>query len=356
MQSKVFALRKSKSDLVKEIHRLYDAVAKEIVQSGESVAVKLHFGEPGNTAYLKPQYVKPIVDLIKKQGALPFLTDANTLYKGGRSDSKTHLESAHKHGYSKETMGADVIIADGPDCHDVEKIIVNLKHFEDVSIARAAVTSDALIALTHFKGHDCAGFGGAIKNVGMGLGSKAGKQRMHADIVPKVDINKCEGDGDCVKWCPTNAITLVNEKAVIDLSKCIGCAECVAVCPTGAIAISWTGTPDSVQEKIAEYAYGILAGKKGKAAYFNFLMDISPNCDCYSKAGPPIVPDIGVLASNDIIAIDQACVDLVNNSEGRIKGGDKFKALYPTVDWSVQLKYGEEIGLGQRKYELIYLD
>ncbi len=353
MPSKVFLLKKSEVDLIGEIPRLFDAVAKDVIAKGDSVAIKLHFGEPGNEAYLKPRYVKPIVDKVKEAGGVPFLTDANTLYKGGRSDTKTHLESAKAHGYSLETLGVEVVIADGPDSHDVEKIPVNLKHFNELSLARAVVATKSLIVLTHFKGHDCTGFGGSIKNIGMGLGSKAGKQRMHADIIPKVDTNTCTGDGECIKWCPTNAISLIEGAAHIDMTKCIGCAECIAVCPTGAIAISWAGTPDSVQEKMAEYAYGVLAGKKGGVAFFNFLLDISPNCDCYPHNDPPIVPNIGILASVDIVAIDQASVDLTNKAKGRISGEDKFRTLYPNVDWSVQLKYAEKIGLGSREYELI---
>jgi uncharacterized Fe-S center protein len=353
LDSKVFFLKKGSSDLLDGINNLFDTVASNIISNGDSVAIKLHFGEPGNTAYLKPQFVKPIVDKVKLAGGVPFLTDANTLYKGGRSDSKTHLITARDHGYSKETMGAEIVIADGPDCRDVQKIKVDLKHFKELSVAAAPLRADALIVLTHFKGHECTGFGGSIKNVGMGLGSKAGKQRMHADIRPEVNNAQCEGDGECVKWCPTNAIDLMNGKARIDLGKCIGCAECVAVCPTGAIGISWAGSTDSVQEKMAEYAYGILIGKKNKAAFFNHILSVSPNCDCYPKNDAPIVPDIGVLASNDIVAIDQASVDLVNATPGRIKGKNKFVELYNYLDWNVQLDYAQKLGMGERKYKLI---
>jgi len=189
--------------------------------------------------------------------------------------------------------------------------------------------------------------------VGMGLGSKPGKQRMHADVRPRVNSDRCIGDGECVKMCPVSAITLVNGKARINQKKCIGCAECVVVCPTGAIAISWAGTPDSVQEKMAEYTYGMVRERVRRVVYFNFIIDVSPNCDCYAFNDPPIVPDIGVTASSDIVAIDQACADLVNNTDGRIKGPDKFRALYPDVDWSVQLSYSERIGLGSRSYRLV---
>lgn len=356
MSSKVYfyPIEKDKEKNIENLKRLFDAVgAGSSIPRNSSVAIKLHFGEPGNTAYLKPHYVKPIVEKIKGSGGKPFLTDANTLYKGGRNDTKTHLESAKKHGYSQETMGAPIIIADGPDSHDVEKIKVDLSHFKEVSIARAAIKADSFIALSHFKGHDCAGLGGAIKNVGMGLGSKAGKQQMHADVLPQVNTSICTGDGECIKWCPTDAITLKDEKAFIDRAKCIGCAECIAVCPTGAIAVSWAGTPDSIQEKMAEYVYGILKEKKNKCVFFNYLIDISPNCDCYDHNDPPIVEDTGFLASKDIVAIDQASLDLVNKAQGRIKGKNKFRTLYPNIDPTVQIAYAEKIGLGSRKYQLI---
>lgn len=356
MKSKIYFTKKTGEALLDDLPGLFDLVAKDTIKSGDSVAAKLHFGEPGNTAYLKPQYVKPIIEKIKSFGAKPFLTDANTLYKGGRSDSRSHLNAAAKHGYTPEAMGVPIIIADGMDCHFAEKVPVNLKHFKEVSIAKAAADADALVALSHFKGHDCTGFGGAVKNVGMGLGTKAGKAQMHSDVVPAVDLNTCTGDGGCVPWCPTKAITLEKGKAKIDLKKCIGCGECVAVCPTGAIAISWAGMPDSLQEKMAEYAFGALKSKKGKALFFNFILEVSPNCDCYSHNDPPIVPDIGVLASTDIVAIDQASIDLINSTDGRIKGSDKFRSIYPDIDWSVQLRYAERIGLGNREYELIEAD
>ena len=212
MPAKVYfaPVEKDKEKNVENLKKLFDAAgAKDCLKTNDSVAIKMHFGEPGNTAFLKPHYIKPIVEKTLELNVKPFLTDANTLYKGGRNNSKDHLESAKKHGYSKETMGIPTVIADGPDSHDVEIISVGLKHFKEVRIAKAGITADSLIAVSHFKGHDCTGFGGAIKNVGMGLGSKAGKQQMHADIRPKVNKTICEGDGECVKWCPTDAISLV---------------------------------------------------------------------------------------------------------------------------------------------------
>lgn len=321
----------------------------DFVKGGSLVALKVHFGEMGNTAYLKPGNIKPLINKLKTAGALPFLTDANTLYKGTRSDAVNHMLTAYKHGYDFADMGIPVIIADGLTGKESVKVDVNLKNFKDVKIGAAAYHADSIIVLTHFKGHELTGFGGCLKNIGMGLGSRAGKQMMHADVRPQAEPLKCTACGCCVKWCPTSAISLVKEKAVIDASKCIGCGECIASCNFGAIAVSWAGSPNSVQEKIVEYFYGVWKDKLGKMAYFNFLTDVSPNCDCYAWNGAPIVPDIGLLASYDPVAIDQASVDLVNAAG---KPGDKFRHIYPDIDWSVQLSYAESLGIGNRKYKL----
>lgn len=349
-------MKRTGAALIERIPAIFNKVFNGQISPADTVAVKLHFGEPGNNAYVKPQFVKPFVDLITGIGARPFLTDANTLYKGKRGDSKTHLESALAHGFSKETMGAEIRIADGMDGRSIEKVKVNLEHFKEVSIAKAGVDAKCLVAVSHFKGHELTGFGGALKNIGMGFGSRAGKQQMHADVRPEVNIATCDGDGACERSCPTDAIKLIDGKAFIDKGKCIGCAECVALCPTGAIAISWEGDPGSAQEKIAEYAYGVLANKKNKSLFFNFILNVSPNCDCYPFNDSPIVDDIGLVASDDIVAIDQASVDLVNSGSGRIEGQDKFREIYPDVDWSIQLAHAEKIGLGRRQYELIKID
>ncbi|MFC1559558.1 DUF362 domain-containing protein [Candidatus Margulisiibacteriota bacterium] len=358
MSSKVYFL-KAKDISNDGLKKLFTELDIPFLNKGELVAVKTHFGEAGNKAYLKPEMIKPIIDMIKGKDVRAFLTDANTIYKGSRSDSVSHLNTAYAHGYTQEKMGVPVIIADGLTGKESVEIKVGLKHLKEVKLAAAAVHADSMIVLTHFKGHELTGFGGSLKNVGMGLGTRAGKQIMHSDVKPNVDQEKCTGCGTCVKWCPTDAIKLVNEKAIIDQKKCIGCGECVASCNYDAIAISWAGAPDSIQEKIAEYFYGIWKDKKGKMAYFNYVIEVSPNCDCYDWNDPPIVQDIGVLASFDPVAIDQAGADLVNdspwdkNSKFKSDRPDKFKSIYPSIDWSVQLKHAEKIGLGSREYQLI---
>jgi uncharacterized protein len=279
-----------------------------LISPDESVALKIHFGQPGNTAYLKPEQVKPITDAIKTRGGRPFYTDCNSLYDGPRKTTFEHMKVAHDHGYTEHNAGAEAII---PEEDDFETIEVNLKHFKKVFIGGVASRAKVLIALTHFKGHELAGFGGTLKNLGMGLGTRRGKLKMHQDCA------NCQK----VKECKKN--------------------QTIEAC--------WTGSPSLAQEKIVEYAYGVLQGKK--TGFISFLTSISPACDCYGHNDPPVVPDIGVLASLDPVALDQASVDLVNKSAGK----DIFREIYPRADWTIQLQYAEAIGMGKRKYELVRL-
>ena len=326
-----------------------------IIAQNDLVAVKVHFGERGNNAYVKPARITPIISKIKEIGGRPFLTDANTIYRGSRSDAVVHLQTAFDHGFTYDKVGAPVIIADGLSGHSFVNVKVNLKHFQEVSIGSIVLEAQALVVLTHFKGHEVTGFGGALKNIGMGLGCRSGKQQMHADLRPVVNQENCTGCQDCLNHCPTEAITMTNDnKAFIDLDKCIGCGECIASCRFQALNISWNGSPSSLQEKIVEYAAGALVHFKNKVVYLTYITDVSPNCDCWDHNEAPIVPDLGVLASLDPVALDQACLDLVNRSpEGRIKGNSKFKTLWPDVDHEIQLNYAEEIGLGSRQYKLV---
>ncbi len=335
---------------VENVVKLFDAAGfNNIISPEKFIALKLHFGEPGNTAYLKPEFVEPLAQDLIQKGAFPFLTDTNTLYKGQRTDAYHHILTAQKHGYNF----CPTIIADGLKGYDFEKIEIQKKHFKEVFLGRAICQADSLVALTHFKGHEVTGFGGAIKNLSMGCASRAGKQQMHADIKPNIKKEKCTACEVCVAACPVKALAIKNKVAQADHNICIGCGQCVVVCPFNAISIDWSGSPDSVQEKMAEYALGVVQQKKGQVIFINFLNNISSNCDCYDFNDEPIVPDIGILASWDPVAIDQASVDLVNQTEGRIKSRNKFRALWPNTDWSIQLSYAEKIGLGKRKYALI---
>lgn len=346
--------------LLKKAQDLFDKAGfTNLIQKDDFVAVKVHFGEKGNTAYLPPILVRAVVDKIKACGGKPFLTDSNTLYTGSRSNAVDHITTAVENGFDYAVVGAPIIIADGINGKDYVTTAIKGKHFDEVKISSAVFHADAVIALSHFKGHELTGFGGALKNVGMGLGSRSGKQMMHSDVLPVVSQNKCTGCGECVIWCPAKAIKLTEKKAYINPEECLGCGECVATCRTGAIEISWKTEPHVIQEKIVEYTKGVLRDKEKKSGFLNFLMNITPDCDCYGWNDAPIVPNIGILASRDPIAIDMASVDLINRAQGLegsrlhdIYSNDKIGAV-TSIDWRPQLAYGEEIGLGTRDYELI---
>ena len=334
------------------------------VDPDDLVAVKLHFGEQGNTGFVHPIYLREIVARIKKRGGRPFLTDANTLYRGMRSNAVDHLQCAVQNGFSYATVEAPVIIADGIDGREACDVRIDGKHFDTVRIGSAAVHADAMIAVTHVKGHEATGFAGVLKNVGMGLGCRSAKQRMHADFRPEVTEDKCTACARCVKWCPVSAITIGPDRfAVVDTETCYGCGECVAACPYDAIATQWKTTPDALQEKIVEHVAGALKGKEGKLLFVSFVTAVSPDCDCWNFSDAPIVGDIGVLASDDIVAIDRAAYDLINaaaglpgsRGEGMDSGEDKF-AKITGVDGTVAIRYAEEIGLGTSDYELVTVD
>lgn len=352
-----------KQNLLDKVEKLFErAGMKEIVAPKDLVAFKVHFGERGNTGYIRPQFIRRLVNKVKELGGKPFLTDANTLYVGSRANAVDHLQTAIENGFAYSVVDAPLVIADGLTGKDYISVPVNLKHFKEVKIGSALIHADVFLAVSHFKGHEITGFGGALKNIGMGSGSRSGKQMMHSDVLPVVDPEKCQGCARCTHWCPAGAIAVSREtkKAAVNQQKCIGCGECTVTCPVQAIAISWKTEPDTIQEKIVEFAAGVLHNKRGKAGFINFIINVSPECDCVGWTDAPVVRDIGILASLDPVALDQACVDLVNQERvlagSRLDGQevtDKFRALWPQADWERQLSYGEEIGLGTREYELI---
>jgi hypothetical protein len=312
-------------------------------------AVKVHFGEPGNLAYLRPNYVARIVKILQANGSYAFVTDSNTLYKGGRGNAVDHLESASRNGFNNLTLGCNVIIADGIKGTDYREIALNMKHCKTAKIGSAIADADVIISLNHFKCHDLTGFGGALKNVGMGSGSIGGKLEMHSGSKPLISRNSCTACGQCVKNCAQNAIHIDGDrKAVINYDLCVGCGQCIAVCCYDAAQAVW-GETDTL-EKIAEYAYAVLNGKP--QFHINFIMDVSPNCDCWNFNDTPIVPDIGILASLDPVAIDMASADLVNGSGGH---EDMISVLYPGIAWRSCFDYAEKLGVGTRKYKLIEL-
>jgi len=328
----------------------------------EIAAIKVHFGEKGNTSYLRPIFLRKIVDCVKKTGAKPFLTDTNTLYKGSRSDAVSHYITAIENGFGYACTACPIIIADGLKGKDGVKIPVNGEILKQVSIAKTIVEADGLIVVTHFKAHELTGFGGALKNLGMGCASREGKLIQHSGVAPKVNLNLCRGCKQCTQFCPTGAISVSKKKANIDEGICIGCGECTLICPCEAIEIQWCQSQDVFQKKMVEHAAGVLVGKKNKSIYLNFLIQISPACDCYPNSDTPIVRDIGILASYDPVSIDAASCHLVNKESAlphtAIKkplesGGDKWRALYPSIDWNIQLDYAETLGLGEKTYTLI---
>jgi len=332
------------------------------------VAIKIHFGEPGNLAYIRPNYAARVVKVIKELGGKPFLTDANTLYSGRRANAVDHLEAAMENGFNPLAVGCNVIIADGLKGTDYKEVEVNMKHCKTAKIGTAIADADVIISMNHFKGHEMTGFGGAIKNLGMGCGSRGGKLEMHSASQPKINEKKCSSCRQCVKNCAHEAVAFNNEKkAVIDYDKCVGCGQCVAVCLFNAAQVIWNESADTANEKIAEYTYAVLKDKE--SFHINFIMNISPNCDCWSSNDMAIVPDIGIAASFDPIALDMASVDMVNKAP-IIKGSlldekschchghednnfDKFGHIHPDTDWKAGLNHGEEIGIGNMEYELI---
>jgi uncharacterized Fe-S center protein len=352
-----------KENLPSKIVRLADMLGLEdIVPKCGLVAVKLHFGEKGNSAYIRPVFVRHIAERIRSLGAYPFLTDSNTLYAGTRSDSVSHLTTAIENGFAYSVANAPIIIADGLRGASCSSVKISQKTIKTAYIGTEIAEADAIVGLAHFKGHELSGFGGTIKNLGMGCASRRGKMAQHSDLSPRITRKKCVGCGQCVEHCSQSAITLREEKAGIDPGKCIGCGECILICPNKAIDVRWNRDIPLFQKKMTEYALAVLKGKEGRAAFLNFLTQISPACDCYGHSDAPIVADVGVLASTDPVAIDQASVDLVNREKGldssslvshKESGEDKFRGLYPQVDWSLQLDYAEEIGLGKRTYEFI---
>lgn len=338
-------------------------------------AVKMHFGERGNTAFVRPLLVRPIIDAIAAAEGRPFLTDAGTLYVGTRGNAVDHLLTAMRNGFVVEVVGAPVVIADGLDGRDEVAVPVCLQRCQNVYIASALARADALVSVAHFKLHELAGFGGAIKNVGMGGASRRGKMAQHSVMEPKIRPKKCIACGSCIKVCAHEAVTLVQRPegmarpketikkvARIDASQCVGCGSCIHACPEGAIDIQWDKDITGFMERMVEYTVGALHGKEDKSFFINFLTQISPACDCHASADAPIVADIGILASVDPVAIDQASVDLLNAQPVLANGHlgtmnpppeDKIRGVYPHIPWEHQLEYAESLGLGSRQYQLI---
>lgn len=322
------------------------------------VAVKMHFGEPGNLSFLRPNYAKVVADFVREQGGRPFLTDCNTLYVGRRKDALEHLEAAYENGFSPFSTGCPILIGDGLRGTDETIVPIDGDYVKEAKIGTAVMDADVLVSLTHFKGHESTGFGGVLKNIGMGCGSRAGKMEMHSAGKPEILAGKCIGCGACVRNCAHGAVSVREKKASIDHSLCVGCGRCIGVCPTDAVRAANDESNDILNRKIAEYAFAVLRGRP--SFHISLVMDVSPNCDCHRENDIPIVPDVGMFASFDPVALDMACADSVNRQPviagsmlaAAKRGRDHFTDTHPDTDWRVALDHAEKLGLGRKEYIL----
>ena len=327
-------------------------------------AIKIHFGEYGNLAFLRPNYARVVADYVKELGGKPFLTDCNTLYIGGRKNALDHIESAYVNGFTPYSTGCHILIADGLKGNDeVEVPVEGGEYVKAAKIGRAVMDADVFISLTHFKGHEQAGMGGTMKNIGMGCGSRAGKMEMHSAGKPFVKQKRCIGCKACAKICAHGAPQFgADGKATIDTDKCVGCARCLAICPKDAICSADDEAPEILCKKIAEYTKAVVDGRP--CFHISLVMDISPNCDCHGENDVPIAPNVGMFASFDPVALDKACADAVLaqpampnsvlfDKECACNEGDLFRRAHPDTAWETCLEHAEKIGLGTRAYELV---
>ncbi|MDC7241657.1 MAG: DUF362 domain-containing protein [Spirochaetales bacterium] len=355
-------------NLLQKLHRLMKSAGFEKIDFSDSyAAIKIHFGEYGNLSFLRPNYAKVVADYVKELGGKPFLTDCNTLYVGTRKNALDHMDTAYVNGFSPFQTGCHVIIADGLKGADEVLVPVKGEHVKEAKIGRAVMDADIFISLTHFKGHEMAGFGGAIKNIGMGCGSRAGKMEQHCEGKPLVITDKCIGCGACLKICAHDAPVIEAKKAVIDHEKCVGCGRCLAVCPRDAIVGGSGNSIMMLNKKMAEYSLAVCQDRPH--FHISLICDVSPNCDCHSENDIPIIPNVGMLASFDPVALDVACADLCNAAPvmpGSIlsdhlekaggehnDGCDHFAMTHPDTEWESAVAHGVKIGLGSREYELL---
>ena len=355
---------KNGDNLLTKLQRLIKTAGIGAIDfGGKYVAIKMHFGEPGNLAFLRPNYAKAVADVVKKLGGKPFLTDCNTLYVGGRKNALDHLDSANLNGFNSITTGCQILIADGLKGTDEELVpVAGGEYVKEAKIGRAIMDADIFISLSHFKGHEATGFGGTLKNIGMGCGSRAGKMEMHSAGKPHVDQDLCIGCKQCAKICAHGAPQFEDKKAFIDHNKCVGCGRCIGVCPKDAVLPASDESNDILNCKIAEYTKAVIDGRPN--FHISLVIDVSPYCDCHAENDAAIVPNVGMFASFDPVALDLACAEAVNK-QPVIKNsllGDKmetephhdhFHTVSPETNWESSIEHGVKIGIGQKEYELI---
>lgn len=355
--------------LTEKLQRLIKkAGITDIDMDGKFVAIKMHFGELGNLSYLRPNYAKAVADVVKECGGKPFLTDCNTLYPGSRKNALEHLDCANINGFNTITTGCQIIIGDGlRGTDDITVPVRNGEYCKEAYIGRAVMDADIFISLTHFKGHESTGFGGAIKNIGMGCGSRAGKMHQHNSGKPIVHDDLCRGCRRCAKECGSDAITYEKVKAAINQDICKGCGRCIGACAFDAIENQNWNANEILGRKMAEYSQAVCDGRP--TFHISLVRDISPNCDCHGENDAPILPDVGIFASFDPVALDQACVDACLHAtpmpNSQLSDNladphwhhhhDNFLDSNPNVRWKETLEHAEKIGLGTREYELIQM-
>lgn len=337
-----------------------------IDMDGKFVAIKMHFGELGNLAFLRPNYAKAVADVVRENGGQPFLVDCNTLYPGSRKNALDHLTCAELNGFNSITTGCHVIIGDGlRGTDEVEVPVRNGEYCKTALIGKAVMDADVFISLTHFKGHEATGFGGTLKNIGMGCGSRAGKMHQHNEGKPHVIEDKCRKCHRCARECGSDAIDYEHGYAHINQDICKGCGRCIGACAFDAIENNNENAVEILGCKIAEYSQAVCDERP--CFHISLIQDVSPNCDCHGENDAPILPDVGMLASFDPVALDQACVDLCQQQtpfrnsqlgDNLAKPDwhhyhDHFKDCNPNIAWKETLQHAEKIGLGSREYELI---
>ncbi|MCI9186168.1 MAG: DUF362 domain-containing protein [Oscillospiraceae bacterium] len=340
----------------------------QIDMEGKFVAIKLHFGELGNISYLRPNYARAVVDLVKELGGKPFLTDCNTMYPGSRKNALEHLECAWQNGFTPLTVGCPILIGDGLKGTDDVCVPVNGgEYVKEAKIGRAVMDADVFISLTHFKGHEMTGFGGAIKNIGMGCGSRAGKTEQHSSGTPEIYADACRGCRKCQKECANGGLVFdeASKKMTVDLEHCVGCGRCLGACNFDAISFATDNAVEVLNRRMAEYTKAVVDGRP--QFHVSLVVDVSPNCDCHGENDVPILPNIGMFASFDPLALDQACVDACLKA-APLPGSqlarhledpefhdhhDHFTNSTPESEWRSCLEHAEKIGLGSREYELI---